>query len=359
MAVPVDRMDLRLPRLSRWRLLLLPFSLSYTIIIGFRNLLYDAGLLKAKALARPTIAVGNITTGGTGKTPLVQALANHFLQSKRTAAILSRGYKSDAESTGVVFRSDSSSNPTQQQVGDEIAMLARKLPGVWFGVGADRSAMAKKVALEGDPALYLLDDGFQRRDVARDLNIVVVDASNPFGNRYCVPAGILREPLAELRRADLIVLTRCETVSQAQLDLIERQILAKNEAVRIVRTTTRIEKLRRLHGEGELPPAAAVWAMAALGNPYGFEYTIARAGLKLSGTTWFRDHHRFRDEEVQEVEKRARTAGASAVVVTEKDAVKLSPSHFREMPCYVLEIGIDFGDQADIFWGIIDEVVPC
>lgn len=350
-------------QLSRWRVLLVPFSLTYWFFVSFRNLFYDVGIFKSAALPKPVVAVGNITTGGTGKTPLTLEIARHLQEKGCRPAILSRGYKSAAEKTGLVFRAAHGDQPSVNECGDEISMLARDLPGVWFGIGADRVASAKRVAAMAENSCFVLDDAFQHRKVRRDLNIAVIDARNPFGNNLLLPAGILREPLGGLERADVVVLSRCESVGDVELARIERRVkksLGNSPIVQAMTRVTGIKSLRQQSGEAvPLSSGASVWALAAIANPEGFRRTLLENDFDVAGNSWFPDHHRYSAAEIAGVIQDASRHGAEAVVTTEKDAVKLAPSQFSNIPCYVVEIGFDFGAHTDIFWGIIDEVVQC
>ncbi len=350
------------PKLSPWHRLLAPFSLTYWFLISLRNSLYNAGVFQVKKLPKPVIAVGNITTGGTGKTPLTHAIVKHLSSRGGKPAILSRGYKSQAEKSGLIFRAAHDEPPTVEQGGDEISMLARKLPGIWFGVGADRIRSASRLTAVGEINSFVMDDAFQHRAVHRDLNIVVIDATNPFGNGMLLPAGTLREPLSELKRADVIVLSRCEAATDGELTILENR-LKKFSKAPVIRARTVVTAVRRFSADAadssDLGHGSKVWALAAIANPEGFRRTIQSAAYEVAGESWFADHHRYDAAQIGKVVQDALSNGAAAVVTTEKDAVKLSPAQFRQLPCFVFEIGIDFGEQADIFWGIIDEVAQC
>jgi tetraacyldisaccharide 4'-kinase len=341
----------------------LPLSVVVWLVVSIRNLLYDFGLLKTAKLGQPVIGIGNLTTGGTGKTPLTHAVTDYLLSKGCKPAILSRGYKSEAEKSGLIFRAAVDEHPTIAHCGDEVAMLAEKLPGVWFGVGADRIASARRLSAVAEVECFVLDDSFQHRKVDRDLNIVIIDASIPFGNRLLLPAGILRESLGGLKRADLLIISRCESASESELAQIEASVRRHNDRSPVIRASTSVAGLHKLDQMGGETPTLAwgakVWALAATANPAAFRDTLQELGCDIIGQSLFPDHHRYTPAQIAKVVQDALANGAEVIVTTEKDATKLSSGQFSQLPCLVVEIGFDFGAQADIFWGIIDEVVQC
>lgn len=178
--------------------LLLRVSFTYWFGIAVRNLFYRIGILNAKHSGGKVVSIGNITTGGTGKTPVTLMLARWLRSRDVPFAILSRGYRSPSEKKGLVF--NASTPPPHDVVGDEISLLAQKLPGVWFGIGRNRLRNIRTLEIDRSIHTFLLDDGFQHRQLHRDLDIVLIDAMNPFGNGWPLPSGNLREPMSSLAR---------------------------------------------------------------------------------------------------------------------------------------------------------------
>lgn len=296
----------------------------YATAMRFRNRRYDRGGFVT--LPRPVISVGNITTGGTGKTPVVEFLARQLLAIGQRPAILLRGYKSTAHGS------------------DEAAILTRSLgPTVPVEPNRDRRAGAAKV-LQDHPetTLFLLDDGFQHRRIARQLNIVLIDATNPFGFGHVLPRGLLREPLAGLSRADLLLLTRVDLASDLQG--LEQTLRTHNRHAPILRSNHRITEFRSRDGQ-VVTPARSI-AFCGLGNPDAF-YGGLRQVLRdeFAGTMSFPDHHAFSPDDLTRLRDFARQSSAVHWLTTSKDEVKLSQlPGIDDCPILVAQLRIDFQD---------------
>lgn len=303
-------------------------SVPYAVAVAARNAAYDAGLLSAAAAPVPVVAVGNLTLGGTGKTPLVAWAVRTLLRHGRTPAIVSRGY---------------GSRPGER--GDEAAELAILLPGVAHVADADRRAAARGAAA-GGVDVVVLDDGFQHRRLARDLDIVAVDVTDPFGCGHVFPRGLLREPLAGLGRADAVVLTRASTVPPARRDEIRASL---ESACRGGRPRTWAEadhlpvSLRRFGGASEPLEwlrGRRVFAFAGIGNPAAFRTTLAATGCELAGFRWFADHHAYAADDLDAIAGEAAALGAVAVVTTLKDLVKVRRDEIRGLSVVAVEIAV-------------------
>lgn len=316
------------------RLLLWPLSVLYGAVTQIRVRLYARGILKQKKLSRPVISVGNLTVGGTGKTPMVIWLAKRFLAEGKRVGILSRGYKGASGTS------------------DEIELMKFRLQQrVHFGVGANRYEQGKK--LEPDVDLFLLDDGFQHLQLARDVNMLLVDAAQPLGKRTMLPTGRLREPISAMARADLLVFTRSETVPGTAA------AIEKFQDYPVFSAATRLLGFRRF-GEGidTLTPeqigTGPFYAFCGIGNPRAFFQDLKNWNLSLAGQSEFRDHHRYDPRDAKEIEAAARAAGANALLTTEKDAQNLMDVCFSELPLYVVIIDLEISKEASLF-GLIRE----
>jgi len=338
-------------------MLLLPVSWLYGKIAYIRNALYDRGTLRSYDLGARTVSIGNITTGGTGKTPLVAYVAEILADTGEKVCILTRGY-GRADLGERVLVSDWDNVLVDARIGgDEPVELARKLLGKAVVVAdADRVSAAAWAKEKFGVTAFVLDDGFQHRSVKRDVDIVCIDATDPFGNGSMLPAGNLREPLEHLSRADAIVLTRCELVE----DL--RNVISKIEALNsdavIFHSKNEVRELTELamfleskRGESHLSQETSALAFCGLGNPDVFFRSVVRAGYDLKATEAFRDHYYFTQSDIDTLERRARENEIEVLITTAKDAVKLEGINFS-IPCFVMEIQIAI-DDADAFRKLI------
>jgi len=290
-----------------------------------RNRAFDLGLKSVRRAPVPVISVGNITTGGTGKTPFVAFLANWFHDKGIRVALLSRGYRSLAGSEN-----------------DEKRLLDRLCPGIIHLQNPDRAASAERACREHGAELLILDDGFQHRHLARDLNIVLIDASNPFGYGHLLPRGLLREPLSALRRADLIVLTRadqCPPVEKFRIAAALNSVRATADRLEaafrpqcLVNTADERAKLSSLDGQ----PVAG---FCGIGNPDAFRETLTGIGAAVASFTPFPDHHPYRAVDLERLGRQAARADVAAVLTTQKDLVKIDQTDLGGRPLWAVEVG--------------------
>lgn len=297
------------------RRMLTPVSWLYGAVIAVRNHCYDRGIFSITAIDTPVISVGNITTGGTGKTPLVEYLVGRLLAAGSRPAILSRGY--GRTTTGTLTVSDGSSPPADAgRAGDEPAQMARKFPGCPLVVDENRVRGARYLESRFRPDVIVLDDAFQHRALRRDLDIVVLGGERPDQSPGLLPAGNGREPLASLRRADIIVLN--------QPDGTAYRGPAGKSLVRMRYEAGRF--LLRETGEAISPDAIRTGrfvAFCGIGNPGSFSATLAGLGLVPEEMLVYPDHHRYGAGEVGHIQDALERSGAHYVVTTEKDAVRL------------------------------------
>lgn len=310
------------------RLMLWPLSVLYGAVTKWRARLYAKGILKQKRLNRPVISVGNLTVGGTGKTPMVLWLAERLLAEGKRVGILSRGYKGSGGTS------------------DEIALMKFRLRGrVPFGVGADRFEQGTK--LEPSVDVFLLDDGFQHLQLARDVNILLIDAAQPLAKQSMLPSGHLREPISAMIRADLLVFTRTETVPGTGA------AVEKFQEYPVFSAATRLLGFHRFPAGTELLSSDQVgagpfYAFCGIGNPRAFFQDLKNWNLTLTGQCEFADHHCYDARDAAELEAAARTAGAKALITTEKDAQNLASIDFAELPVYVAVIDLIISKEASL-----------
>ncbi|HUC52779.1 MAG TPA: tetraacyldisaccharide 4'-kinase [Candidatus Cybelea sp.] len=323
---------------SLLRKLLWPLSLLYGAVVQARLWLYGQGWLKQKRLKGTVISVGNLTVGGTGKTPMVIWLAEKFLAEGKHVAILSRGYRG--------------ANGTS----DEIELMRLRFQGrVAFGVGKDRFAEGRRLESKQSIDVFLLDDGFQHLQLARDLDILLMDASRPLAGEALLPAGPLREPLAAMSRANLIIFTRAETASGTL------EAIGKLHQYPVFAASTRLVGFRRFNSEISLLSAKEIgdgpfFAFCGLGNPDAFFRDLRNWGLGICGQAIFRDHHRYTKRDILAVLEAGKQAGAKAFVTTEKDAQNLLGFQFEEAPLYVAVIDVLVTPEAD-FRNALDQTL--
>lgn len=298
------------------RQLLAPLTPLYGIGVAL-----DRALARPQRLSVPVISVGNITWGGTGKTPAVIALARYFSDHGRRTAILTRGYR--RAGAGPVIVSDGAGvRATPEQGGDEPYLIARESPATIVMAGADRYAAGLRAHDQFHPALFILDDGFQHWRLQRDLDIVCVNAADPFGNGHLIPAGSLRERPDALRRADLILLTSADRLDESQRqELVAR--IADHTPAPVCQARTRITGLRRVVdgvrlSTGQLA-GRPVTVVSALGSNAGFVQSVTALGCRIVGTNMFRDHHRYTPADLRGLSN----AGEGIYITSAKDAVKL------------------------------------
>jgi tetraacyldisaccharide 4'-kinase len=310
------------------RILLWPFSVLYGVVVRFRAWLYAHGWLQQQRLPGTVISVGNLTVGGTGKTPMVICLAELLLAEGKRVAILTRGYRGTTGSS------------------DEIELMKRRLEGrVAFGVGKNRFAEGRRLASQGID-VFLLDDGFQHLQLARDLDILLMDASHALGQEALLPAGRLREPISAMSRAGLLVFTRTETVP-GSADAIGRL-----HNYPVFAAVTRLLGYRLLGGGDTLLPPDGIghgpfFAFCGIGNPGAFFADLKSWHVPMSGSMAFRDHHRYTPQDVSRIEEFAERAGAKALMATEKDAQNLGAAAFARLSVYVAVIDLEIIPESD------------
>jgi len=325
--------------------LLWPLSVPFGAAAHLRARAYRRGILKQRRLEGVVISVGNLTVGGTGKTPMVLWIAERLLAEGKSVGILTRGYrgKKKALSADESIGEDSSS--------DEVQLLKSRLGDrVAFGVGADRFERGQELARRG-VKWFVLDDGFQHLQLARDVDTVLIDATNPFGGGHVLPAGRMREPRTALSRADVIVITRShhapaiEAAIARDSDAPIFYARAEPDAVTAPfhpHLTERDARQRRL------------FAFCGIGNPSAFVADLRDWGFQIVGNRFFSDHHRYSASDVLAIEREAKAVGAEGVICTEKDSFNYT-GVWRSMDLWVCAISMQV-DRQDDFWRTVKDM---
>jgi tetraacyldisaccharide 4'-kinase len=326
--------------------LLWPLTVPYGAVSHLRARAYRTGLLKQHHLEGNVISIGNLTTGGTGKTPMVIWIAERLAGEGKSVAILTRGYRGDATPTPATSHTNVEAKPTVlTSASDEVHLMQARLGDrVAFGVGADRFAHGQTLANRG-VNWFVLDDGFQHLQLARDVDIVMIDATNPFGGGHLLPAGRLREPKTALARADLIVVTR-SSHSPAVEAAVHREtnapiFYAQAELDSVYSPST-------AHLESQDAREQDLFAFCGIGNPAAFVADLRSWGFKVGGHKFFPDHHRYTPEDIREIEAEARAAGASSLICTEKDRFNC-PCDSVAMNLWVCAISLRIDREQDLW----------
>ncbi|HVS35951.1 MAG TPA: tetraacyldisaccharide 4'-kinase [Gemmataceae bacterium] len=318
---------------SLQRLGLSAAAVPYGIAVRLRNIGYDRGWLRTHRVPTPVVSVGNLTVGGTGKTPFVEHVAGFYRRSDVRVAVLSRGYGAE---TGP---------------NDEALVLEENLPDVPHLQGKDRVALAQAAIEELKSELLVLDDGFQHRRLFRDLDLVLIDATQPWGFGRLLPRGLLREPKSGLRRAHLIALTRCDQVGEADRGRLRREVQRRAPGVPVIETTHRPVELVNADGETaslDMLRGRSIAAFCGVGNPEAFRRTLTDCGAAVRDFRVYPDHHAFTREDVADLRIWADGLPRDChVVVTQKDLVKLRISRLGDRPLWSLRIRLHILAGAD------------
>ena len=345
------------------------FSVIYGWGVRSKLYLYKYGVLKQHKLNCQVISLGNITVGGTGKTPTAQRLATIIRDMGYRVVILNRGYRAGwAGQVGVV--SDGNKiYMTVTEAGDEAYLLAKSLPGIPVVIGKNRIITGEYAVNQLKADVIILDDGYQHWQLARDLDIVLIDALNMFGNNFLLPRGTLREPLSNLGRAQAFLLTKVDQSNDGARDMIHNTLARYNEKALVVESIhqpkcfVEIEEwykgLRITNVALETIRNQKVMALSAIGNPSSFEQTILDIGVAEVCGVRYADHHDYTMAEMQEIMQRGVEENAYALITTEKDAVKI-PAEFihsdRPLPLYVLSIAVHFTEGYEDLMELIKKV---
>ncbi len=325
----------------------------YGQIMNTRNRLYDNGVFDTFDLGAKTISVGNITTGGTGKTPLVAYIANLLAEQGETVCILTRGYGRREPKKRVLVSDGKEILVSAEDSGDEPFELATKLLGKAIVIAdADRVSAGEFAKRSFGVTRFLLDDGFQHRRVRRDVDIVCVDAAGTFGNRAVLPKGNLREPLSNIRRADILVILKSHPTTDTVRLSSELRVLAPGTLIFIAeKTYASISQINGNLSEHDFDVGAPIFGFCGIGDPSSFMSTLKAKNFNMVGFRSFGDHFPYSQRELAKIEELAIKTGASALVTTKKDAVKIEKLALN-VPCYFIEISVVF-DEPEQFHQIL------
>ncbi len=342
------------PCVSTLSSLLLILSIPYRFTVGVRNFLYDKGTLRSKKLPCPVISIGNLTAGGTGKTPLAILLGGMLKENGFRPAVLSRGYgRRGCKSIGIV--SDGSRIlMDHQEAGDEPFLMSLLLPQVPVVVGASRFLTGKTAIEELGADILILDDGFQHRGLYRDIDIVLLENSRPLGNGRLLPGGSLREPPRALRRADIIVMTGSSKEADSSLPACLQPLLKDlshcfqscHKALAIIDANRDARPLAFLQGK-------SIYAFSGIGNPLSFRRTIEDLGASLAGFEAFPDHHYYGASELAGITAHAQLLQADIILTTEKDGARLLDFPYFLANIFLLRIEMAFIPDGDGFFKLI------
>lgn len=320
-------------------LILLPLSSLFGAAAKTRRMLYAKGFLKSNKLNAKVISVGNITVGGTGKTPLVGFIAGILAEQGEKVCVLTRGYGRENAGERLVVSDGENILANVKMSGDEPFELAEKLLGISAVLADKNRTAAGNWAIENlGITAFILDDGFQHIQLKRDLNIVCIDATNPFGNGKLLPAGILREPLESLKRAGAVVITRANLIENGEWRMENlRSAIEKytDSPIFISRNKTILNSQLSILNS---------MAFCGLGNPENFFSQLRQDNFSLAATKTFRDHHVYSQPDITEIEFIAKANKAEVLLTTAKDAVKLRDLKFT-LPLEIIESKTVFDDE--------------
>lgn len=332
--------------------ILFPFSILaslYGLTCRLRILLYEKGMLHRKKVDCLVVSIGNLTVGGTGKTPVTIFLAEKWQMLGYAVGIVSRGYRGTYKGPLRLVSDGQEILEKPESVGDEPYLIAERLKGVPILVSSDRYKGCRWLLERFKLDVILLDDGFQHIRLHRDLNLLLVDATNPFGNGALLPRGTLREPLSEVRRADVVIFTRSEDEADASEWISEIERFGRP----CIRTTFHPTQLIRLRDGAMRSPTALinepVLGFCGIGNPDSFAMLLKRLGADLRDQMVFRDHYGYAPSDIEKIRKRADSMGVKWVVTTEKDAVKIKKLLPKDFEVWALRVDITFW-EAQAKW---------
>jgi tetraacyldisaccharide 4'-kinase len=325
------------------RLAFCPFSFVYLCAVQTRNKFYDSGTFKTHKVSAPVISVGNITAGGTGKTPLVVWLAKYISSKGKRCAILTRGYKAGRDPV------------------DEPALLARSAEGTPVIINPDRIGAAKE-AIKNGAEVLILDDAFQHRRLARKLDIVTIDATCPFGGGRILPAGLLREPIQSLERAGAVIITRADQVDETSVEEIKKTILSVNPSLAIATAAHKPVSIKNSSGDN-LPLSSVknkkVLTFCGIGNPDAFKNTVNSLGASVTKSMVFDDHYHYTQDDIARISDEAKTTNAELVLTTEKDFNKINGKWLEDKPdkFAYLTVEMELLSGREVITQLIDETI--
>ncbi len=348
-------------RTITWRALLIPLSWLYGGAVILRSALFRTGLLPREKVNVPVISVGNLTAGGTGKTPLVERIVEYIIQRGHRVAVVSRGY--GRQSKGVVIVSDGKRLLADSVTGgDEPVQIARRCPTAIVVVGEWRVSAARTAIQNCGATVVVLDDGFQHRYLERDMDVLVIDTRKDLIHEPMLPAGMRREPLFGIRRATLLAFSKVEYGSIGWAEGLRRwndgPVVAFRHATHAVLSANDHHELHLEEFRGK-----KVYAFSGIGDHEGFLDSLTEAGFDVGGNQRFGDHHRFTVEDADRIIDNARRAGASLLVTTEKDLMRVESDagvrqSLQRIPLCYPRVSIEILSGGNELFRRIDDLLP-
>lgn len=342
-------------------------SCIFALVVYVRYFLYNTGVIRRYPLGIQVISIGNITAGGTGKTPVTEIFARTLTSEGRKVAILSRGYRrkeapwwqrmfTDVIDPPLVVSDGKRVLLDSAIGGDEPYMLASNLPGVAVVVDRNRVKAARYAIKRLGCDTIILDDGFQYQKLKHSIEVVLVDSTNPFGNGSMLPRGVLREPIKNLKRADIIFLTKC----RGDVSKVKEEIKKYNSDAEIVECNHTPKLLKDVWSRDEYPlswlDGKVTCTLSGIASPKGFENSLRRLGAKVVWCERYADHHRYDSSEVLYALNRTADIGADALITTEKDAVRFPRFETTPVKCLYLRIAIEILAGRENFTEIINRI---
>jgi tetraacyldisaccharide 4'-kinase len=312
-----------------FRLALFPFSALYGGIVAIRNFCYQKQLFKVSKLSKPTISVGNISVGGTGKTPVVKYLCDYFTQLNNNVVVLTRGYGRKSNDT-VFIKAENLNQFSVEQTGDEPRILASGLQKGFVGIDANRSLSGKIASQEFNPDLFILDDAFQHRKVHRDIDIVTMSAFDLWGGKKLLPVGRLRESINQLNRADLFWITKSDQADQDKKP-IEGELNSRFDKP-IIFSEHFPKEILNINQTKSLPvdflQNKTAIAFCGIANPDSFKRSLEKLGVTVVELFGYKDHYHFQPEQILKLVEQKEKTNADLLITTEKDAMRIE--HYKE-----------------------------
>ncbi len=347
---------------SSFGVLMFILSLFYGRLVKFRLKAYDRGIIKSKKLPCKVISIGNITVGGTGKTPMTIYVAELVQRLGYVVAVISRGYKGELEKTGGIVSNGKTVLMGPEKAGDEPFMLAGRLENIPVIVGKDRFEAGMQAVKNFNPDVIVLDDAFQHLKLKRDINLVLLDAKRPFGNSYLLPRGILRETLSSLLRSDAFILTRTDIASGSSESFtgINKYISLRpiyrtthtlyiHKVVEGYKDKTCIDVSKKLSFDINILKGKRIFAFSGIAQNEDFKRVIEKISCNIKGFVGYPDHHSYSDIDLSDLLQSAMAKNVNFILTTEKDYVRIA--HKIEWPIKLVVIGIkiSFGKDENSF----------
>ncbi|MFY9431100.1 MAG: tetraacyldisaccharide 4'-kinase, partial [Acetomicrobium sp.] len=338
-----------------------PLSLIYGLGVSLRNFAYDHGLISSFEPSLPVISIGNITMGGTNKTPFVEMLARKFLTLGLNPGLVTRGYGGKHKDKGPILVVNGKGD--RGQVGDESLLLSSRLPGVPVAVSLDRLAALEMLRWENKVDIAISDDTFQHRRMVRDVDIVLIDATCPFGNGKLFPAGALRESPKNLKRAHILVITKADQVKEEALAELISLVRKYASDKPIFTSRLVLERWQKWDGDqfvdtDPLNPDLPVSIFSAIGNPESFRNFIENMGFNVKSEMRYRDHHMYSRKDLDNIARRCKLVGAKVAICTEKDVYNLPQGCLIDIPIYVPSVVTVVSEESRFFETLIETLRP-